>query len=149
MGFWMEIVTLVIPGFNDSDEELSRMAEFLAGISPDIPWHVTAFHSDYKMNDTDDTSVATLVRAAALGRNAGLRFVYAGNLPGMVGDLENTHCPGCNNLLIERHGYRIRRYEITPAGECSACRTKIPGRWADRFGGQIASTPFRPQARTA
>ncbi|MBI2819776.1 MAG: AmmeMemoRadiSam system radical SAM enzyme [Acidobacteria bacterium] len=147
MGFWMEIVTLVIPGFNDSDEELTRMAEFLAGVSPDIPWHVTAFHADYKMNTTDDTSVATLARAAAIGRQAGLRFVYAGNLPGMVGDLENTRCPGCQSLLIERSGYRIRRYRITPAGECPDCRTKIPGRWADRFGGQIASHPFLPHAQ--
>jgi pyruvate formate lyase activating enzyme len=151
MEFWLEIVTLIIPGFNDSDEELTRMAEFLAEVSRDIPWHVTAFHADYKMNDTDSTRPETLIRAAAIGKNAGLRFVYAGNLPGSVGDLENTRCPGCDGLLIERNGYRIRRYEITPTGECPACRSAIPGRWAARFGGQIASGPFlpRPQARFA
>ena len=90
MGFWLEVVTLVVPGFNDSDEELRSIAEFLAGISPDIPWHVTAFHKDYKMLDPEDTPPATLARAAALGRAAGLRYVYAGNLPGKTGNLEDT-----------------------------------------------------------
>jgi pyruvate formate lyase activating enzyme len=149
MGFWLEIVTLVIPGFNDSDEELTRMAEFLAGVSPDIPWHLTAFHADYKMNDTESTSAETLIRAAGIGKRSGLKFVYAGNLPGMVGDLENSHCPGCQSLLIERYGYRIRSYEITTAGECPSCRRKIPGRWADHFGGQIASRPFLPGVRVS
>src|SRR5213594_3836097 len=95
MGLWVEIVTLVIPGFNDSDDELRRLAEFLVSVSPDIPWHVTAFHKDYKMTDPENTSPATLLRAAAIGRRAGLRHVYAGNLPGHVGDLENTRCPDC------------------------------------------------------
>ena len=89
-GIWVEIVTLVIQGFNDSDEELTRLAEFLAGVSPDIPWHVTAFHKDYKMTDPDDTSPRTLRRAADIGKRAGLRFVYAGNLPGHVDELEST-----------------------------------------------------------
>ena len=82
MGFWLEIVTLVIHGFNDSDDELTRLAEFLVSVSADIPWHVTAFHKDYKMTDTDSTSAATLMRAATIGKKAGLRYVYAGNLPG-------------------------------------------------------------------
>jgi pyruvate formate lyase activating enzyme len=93
MGFWLEIVTLIIPGFNDSDDELTRMAEFLAGVSPDIPWHVTAFHKDYKMTNPDDTPPETLLRAARIGKSAGLRFVYAGNLPGRTEDWENTQCP--------------------------------------------------------
>src|SRR6202795_2478637 len=101
MDFWMEIVTLVIPGFNDSDDELTGLAEFLAGVSPDIPWHVTAFHKDYKMTDPENTSVETLFRAAEIGRKAGLRYVYAGNLPGRVGELENTRCHNCRTLLIE------------------------------------------------
>jgi pyruvate formate lyase activating enzyme len=147
MDFWLEIVTLIIPGFNDSDDELARMAEFVAEVSPDIPWHVTAFHADYKMNDTESTTAATLIRAAAIGKNAGLRFVYAGNLPGSVSDLENTHCPTCGGLLIERYGYRIRRYEIAPTGACPSCGSNIPGRWASRFSGQIASSPFIPRAR--
>lgn len=147
MGFWLEVVTLVIPGFNDSDAELAQMAEFLAGISPDIPWHVTAFHRDYKMTDPGDTPPETLFRASAIGRRAGLRFVYAGNLPGRVGDLENTRCPSCAALLIERLGYHIRNYRLTPDGCCPSCGAAIPGRWAARFEGQIATTPFLPGGR--
>jgi len=147
MGFWLEIVTLIIPGFNDSDEELTQIAEFLAGISPDIPWHVTAFHKDYKMTDPEDTKPETLARAAEIGRRAGLRFVYAGNLPGRVGDLENTYCPNCHALLIERYGYFIRGYHLTPEGRCPKCVTSIPGRWAARFEGQITSLPFSPGMR--
>ena len=95
MGLWLEIVTLLIPGFNDSDDELRRLTEFLAGISPDIPWHVTAFHGDYKMqNDVArDTNVDDLLRAAEIGRNSGLRYIYAGNLPGLVGRLGRHALP--------------------------------------------------------
>ena len=92
MGFWLEVVTLVVPGFNDSDDELQSIAGYLAGISRDIPWHVTAFHPDYRMSSTATTPRETLIRAAAVGRSAGLRYVYAGNLGG-IGDLENTVCP--------------------------------------------------------
>jgi pyruvate formate lyase activating enzyme len=118
MGFWLEIVTLAIPGFNDSDDELTRLAEFLASVSPDVPWHVTAFHKDYKMTDPDDTSPETLMRAAQIGRKAGLRYIYAGNLPGAVGDLENTRCPDCHELLVKRFGYLITDYRLTPDGRC-------------------------------
>jgi len=128
MGFWLEIVTLVIPGFNDSDEELRDIARFLASISREIPWHVTAFHKDYKMTDPDDTPVSTLVRAATIGKEEGLQFVYAGNLPGRVGDLENTYCPGCGSLLIERNGYTIRTYRLE-SDHCPDCRRAIPGVW--------------------
>src|SRR5690242_6142340 len=86
MGFWLEIVTLLIPGFNDSDDELRRLTEFVVSVSPDIPWHATAFHKDYKMTDPENTSAATLVRAAQIGKEAGLKFIYAGNLPGKVGE---------------------------------------------------------------
>ncbi|MBI3666253.1 MAG: AmmeMemoRadiSam system radical SAM enzyme [Acidobacteria bacterium] len=144
MGFWLEIVTLVVPGFNDSDEELGQMAEFLAGISPDIPWHVTAFHKDYKMTDPDDTPIETLVRAAGIGRRAGLRYVYAGNISGMVGNLENTCCASCGELLVARYGYRIRQYRITPEGACPTCRAPVPGRWAKSFRQQITDRPFFP-----
>jgi pyruvate formate lyase activating enzyme len=129
MGFWLEIVTLVIPEFNDSDEELRDMAQFLAKISPDIPWHVTAFHQDYKMTDPDNTSVAMLLRAAEIGKTEGLHFVYAGNLPSRVKNWENTECPGCNATLIERSGYRIRRNRITVSGTCPDCTRAIPGVW--------------------
>ena len=129
MGFWLEVVTLVVPGFNDSDQELGSIARFLAGISRDIPWHVTAFHQDYKMTGPENTPPSTLVRAAALGRDAGLRYVYAGNLPGRLGDLENTRCPGCGATLIERYGFRVLRNRIPAGGACPDCGMIIPGIW--------------------
>jgi pyruvate formate lyase activating enzyme len=144
MGFWVEIVTLVVPGFNDSDDELRRLAEFLVSVSPDIPWHVTAFHRDYKMTDPENTSADTLMRAAEIGKRAGLQYVYAGNLPGQVGDLENTRCPNCRALLIERYGYLILGYRLTPHGCCPSCGSNIPGRWAPSFQGQVTSRPFVP-----
>jgi pyruvate formate lyase activating enzyme len=142
MGFWLEIVTLLVPGFNDSDDELRRMAEFLSGISPDIPWHVTAFHKDYRMVDPDDTQPEDLLRAAAIGHAAGLRYVYAGNLPGCVGDLEDTACPNCGERLIERYGYLIRRYRLTSDGACPKCAAVIPGRWAAAFRPQKTAFPI-------
>ncbi|HUZ47058.1 MAG TPA: AmmeMemoRadiSam system radical SAM enzyme [Terriglobia bacterium] len=144
MGFWVEVVTLLIEGFNDSDDELKRLAAFLADVSPDIPWHVTAFHKNYKMTDPADTSPRTLRRAAEIGKAAGLRFVYAGNLPGQVGDLEDTSCPACGDLLIQRRGYHILKYRLSPQGTCPACHTAIPGRWAAEFDGQISSAPYHP-----
>jgi len=144
LGFWLEIVTLVVPGFNDSDDELRRLAEFLAGISPDIPWHVTAFHKDYKMTDPENTPAETLMRAAEIGKKAGLRYVYAGNMPGAVGQLEHTHCASCGELLICRYGYRIRSYQITPEGRCPSCQAPVPGRWAEGFRRQITDHPFLP-----
>ena len=147
MGFWVEIVTLVIPGFNDGEDELRQLAEFLVSVSAGIPWHVTAFHQDYKMTDPENTSPETLVRAAEIGRRAGLRYIYAGNLPGRVGDWENTYCPGCRKLLVERYGYQIRGYHLTPDGRCPACGVGIPGRWDSSFQGQIASHPHVPRGR--
>jgi pyruvate formate lyase activating enzyme len=129
MGFWVEIVTLVIPGFNDSDEELREAAKFLASISPNIPWHVTAFHKDYRMTDPDNTSPEILIRSAEIGYEAGLRFVYAGNLPGLVKNHENTYCPNCHKLLVERYGYKILDYFITPDGQCPSCASAIAGIW--------------------
>jgi AmmeMemoRadiSam system radical SAM enzyme len=129
LGLWVEIVTLTIPGFNDSNEELWDAARFIAGVSRDIPWHVTAFHQDYKMMDHDNTDVKTLLRAAEIGKEAGLRFVYAGNLPGRVGEYEDTFCPHCNQRLIQRSGYVIHAYDITAEGTCPKCNTKIPGLW--------------------
>ncbi|MBI4436115.1 MAG: AmmeMemoRadiSam system radical SAM enzyme [Candidatus Omnitrophica bacterium] len=129
MGFWVEIVTLTIPGFNDSDEELAQIAKFLVSVSPEIPWHVTAFHKDYKMQEPDNTNAKTLLRAAQIGEAAGLKFIYAGNLPGQVGKYENTYCPGCKTLLIERHGYTILKDLLTPTGVCPTCKRTIPGVW--------------------
>ncbi|HZJ23289.1 MAG TPA: AmmeMemoRadiSam system radical SAM enzyme, partial [Anaerolineales bacterium] len=129
MGLWVEIVTLTIPGFNDSNEELWDAARFIAGVSRDIPWHVTAFHKDYKMTDPDNTDSKILLRAAEIGREAGLRYVYAGNLPGQVGEYEDTFCVQCNQRLIHRSGYVIREYRITKDGTCPGCNTRIPGLW--------------------
>src|SRR5690242_18527907 len=129
MNFWVEIVTLLIPGFNDSRDEIERLTAFIASVSPDIPWHVTAFHGDYKMTEPENTTAETLLRAAEIGVAAGLRYVYAGNLPGKVGDLEDTHCPTCRRVLVERYGYLIRGYNLTPAGACPSCGTPVPGKW--------------------
>ena len=147
MGVWLEIVTLLIPAFNDSDDELRNLTAFLADVSPDIPWHVTAFHQDYKMTSPADTRPQDLLRAAAIGREAGLRYIYAGNLPGQVEDLEDTHCHHCGELLIQRYGYSIEKYKLTPQGDCPACHTPLPGRWSTTFDRQIASRPFLPRKR--
>ena len=141
--FWIEIVTLLVPGFNDSPDELARLTEFIADVSPDIPWHVTAYHRDYKMDEYRDTRAADLLRAAEVGSRAGLRYVYAGNLPGRVDSLENTHCPDCRTLLVERQGYRILRNALSSAGTCPGCSRVIPGIWKGkpRTGGRHCETP--------
>ena len=145
MGVWVEIVTLLIPGFNDAPEELEGLAAFLVSVSPDIPWHVTAFHKDYRMTDPENTTPEMLVRAAAIAQQNGIRYVYAGNVPGQVGSLENTYCHECRAVLIERHGYHVRRYRLTASGQCPECATTIPGRWATEFGGQITERPLLPR----
>ena len=127
-GMWTEIVTLVVPGFNDSDDELRAIAEFIASVSVDIPWHVTAFHEDYKMTDNPSTPVQTLLRASKIGKEAGLRYVYAGNVPGRVDSLEDTICPGCGSSVVERRGFHVLANRIEN-GACHSCRTQIPGRW--------------------
>ena len=134
-GFWLEIVTLIIPGFNDSSDELKAAAEFIAGVSPDIPWHLTAFHQDYKMRDPDNTPVETLLRAAETGRQAGLRFVYAGNLPGRVGNLEHTCCPTCSTVLIERYGFTVLSNRLV-RGACPTCGEALPGVWSELSDGE-------------
>jgi pyruvate formate lyase activating enzyme len=146
-GVWVEIVTLLIPGFNDSDGELRGLSGFLADVSPDIPWHVTAFHPDYKMTDVERTTASMLRRAAAIGHDAGLRFVYAGNLPGRVGDLEHTFCTGCRMRLVARYGYLIQEYAITPEGTCPRCATPLPGRWDRGFMGQQTAFPIRARLK--
>ena len=140
--------TLVVPKFNDSDEELTKIAEFLASVDVDIPWHVTAFHGDYKMTEPSNTTAQMLLDAAAIGREAGLRYVYAGNLPGAVDGLEDTRCASCGKTLVARYGYSIRGYHITPDGTCPSCAAAIPGRWSPRFDGQITSRPFVPGSRS-
>jgi pyruvate formate lyase activating enzyme len=131
MGFWLEIVTLVIPGFNDSREELRDLTQFIAGVSPDIPWHCTAFHPDYNMTETPRTAVNQLDLAYELGRDAGLRYIYPGNLPGMVGDREHTFCPACDAVLIRRHGFRVLENRMA-GSQCPNCATEMPGVWESR-----------------
>jgi pyruvate formate lyase activating enzyme len=128
MGIWVEIVTLVVPGFNDSEGELTAIARFIASVSTDIPWHITAFHQDYRMTGNDPTPVRALLRAAEIGSSAGLHFVYAGNLPGKVGRWENTFCPSCDELLVERSGFSILRNRVTDHS-CPKCHSAIPGIW--------------------
>lgn len=128
-GLWLEVVTLVVPGFNDSDGELRDIAQFIASVSRDIPWHVTAFHPDFRMTEPGPTSGRQLLRAAEIGVEAGLHFVYAGNLPGGVGEWETTFCPGCRTKLVERRGFRVSANRITSGGCCPKCRLSIPGIW--------------------
>ena len=147
-GVWVEIVTLLVPGFNDSDEELAELTRFIASVSPDIPWHVTAFHQDYKMTGPENTTPAMLLRAATIARRSGLRYVYAGNQPGRVGELEHTDCATCGERLIGRYGYFIQEYRLTPDGGCPRCHAKIPGIWSHTFEGQRTAFPFLPHDRT-
>ena len=129
LGFWLEIVTLVVPGLNDSKEELREIARFLAGISKDIPWHVTAFHPDYKMTDREGTQARKLLEGYEIGKGEGLHYVYAGNLPGRVGQTESTFCPGCGGCLIARVGYTILENRLRD-GICPDCDRRIPGVWS-------------------
>jgi pyruvate formate lyase activating enzyme len=124
LGVWVEVTTLVVPGLNDSDEELDSIAKFLAAVGPDVPWHVSQFYPAYKMLDTPVTPVARLRRAVEIGRAAGLRYIYEGNVPGEKG--ENTHCHKCAALLVERYGFHIRRNAIRDAA-CPQCHAKVAG----------------------
>ncbi|MBI4558826.1 MAG: AmmeMemoRadiSam system radical SAM enzyme [Candidatus Hydrogenedentes bacterium] len=130
MGFWVEIVTLVVPGFNDSEDELRGIAKFLVGVSCDIPWHVTAFHPDYKMTEPPRTQVSHLLRAYDIGKEAGLHYVYPGNLPGMVDQRENTNCPQCGTLLIRRYGFYVIENHMK-GSRCPRCAAVIPGVWEE------------------
>jgi len=130
MDFWVEIVTLVVPGFNDGDDELKQIAEFLAGVSTDIPWHVTAFRPEYKMTDPPRTPIDTLLRAYDLGKEAGLKYVYPGNSAGGVGERESTHCPDCGTLLIRRRGFYVQDNRMR-GNACPECGLAIPGVWED------------------
>jgi pyruvate formate lyase activating enzyme len=127
-GFWVEVVTLVVPGFNDSPQELRGIARFLASVSADIPWHVTAFHPNYRMNDPAATPGSTLAAAVTMGRDEGLNYVYAGNLPGQVDGAEDTICPHCKGVLVQRRGYTILATRLD-GSSCPDCHTPIPGVW--------------------
>lgn len=127
LGVWIEVTTLVIPGLNDSHEELTEIAQFVKGVGPEIPWHVSAFYPTYQMLDRPRTPAATLLKARDIGLEAGLRYVYTGNIPGQGG--ENTYCYSCGELLIERVGYTIKGF-ILGDGKCPKCQAAIDGVWA-------------------
>jgi pyruvate formate lyase activating enzyme len=125
LGIWLEVTTLVIPGWNDDADELRRLAGFIASeLGRDVPWHVSAFHPTYRMLDRPPTPAATLQRAAAIGREAGLRHVYVGNLPVEGG--EDTRCPHCGETVIRRQGFRLLTMEVRQ-GCCRACGGTIAG----------------------
>jgi len=129
LGFWVEVVTLLVPGLNDGEGEVRALARFLASVSPDLPWHVTAFHPDYRMTDRGATTASMLERAAGAGREAGLRYVYCGNRPGQVAGGEDTRCPSCGRTLVRREGFTVLEDLLTPAGGRCPCGEAIPGRW--------------------
>ena len=124
LGVWVEITTLVIPGWNDSDGELRDIARFIKNLSEDIPWHVSRFWPTYMMTDRPSTPLHTLIRAREIGLVEGLRYVYVGNIPGDNG--ENTTCPNCGKLIIERVGFAIKQQHMTHE-KCSHCQTPIAG----------------------
>jgi pyruvate formate lyase activating enzyme len=131
---WLEITTLLIPGKNDSDAELTAMCGWVAReLGSDVPLHFTAFHPDYKVTDIAATPRATLRRARAIAHGEGLHFVYTGNVRDPEGG--TTYCPGCRAALIERDGYDIRACEVTPEGRCPHCGTAVAGRFGVFDGG--------------
>ena len=124
---WVEVTTLLIPGLNDSDEELQAMAAWMAEVDPDMPWHVSAFHPDYQMQDVPRTAQHDLARAYEVGKQAGLHYVYVGNV--MDADRESTYCPQCKEKLIQRHWYSVREL-WRERGVCPKCGHAIAGVWS-------------------
>jgi pyruvate formate lyase activating enzyme len=120
---WVEVTTLVVPDLNDGEDELRDIARFLAGVDPDIPWHLSRFHPDFKYKEALPTPVETLRKAAGIGKKEGLRFVYIGNVPG---EGEDTICPDCGRILIRRHGFWTSENALKDS-HCPSCRKDIPG----------------------
>jgi pyruvate formate lyase activating enzyme len=123
LGIWIEITTLVVPGQNDSDEELAEIAAFISQVSPDIPWHISRFHPDHTYMESEPTPVETLRKAQAIGQKNGLRFIYIGNI---WGESEDTHCPFCSHPIIRRKGFDVRSIEINHSS-CAFCGRTIVG----------------------
>lgn len=124
LGVWMEITTLIIPGLNDDEEELRRIAAFIVSLGKETPWHISRFHPMYKQMDRSVTSLQILERARRIGLDSGLRYVYTGNVPGNAG--ENTFCYHCGRLLVERVGFRVLKNEIKDH-QCPRCESPIDG----------------------
>lgn len=127
-GIWVEIVTLVVPGMNDDEGEMREIAQWIRSLSPTIPWHVTAFHEDYKMHGMGNTPARMVLRAAETGLEEGLQYVYPGNISSMAGERQHTHCPSCSTVVIRRNGYHVIENSLLN-GTCPECRTAIPGLW--------------------
>ena len=131
-GIWVEITTLVVPGMNDSPQELRDIAQFISrDLSPSVPWHVSRFHGDYKMTSTPSTPIETLELACGVGGEAGLKYVYSGNVPGQAD--ESTRCPACGEMLISRMGFRVRANHMKD-GACYKCGQVIEGIWSRQQG---------------
>lgn len=130
LGIWTEVTTLIIPGINDSDGELHSIAEFLVAISPDLPWHISAFHPSYKMHDRPPTPARTLRHAWQIGRSVGLRYVYPGNIwdDPLLDGCADTRCPHCDGKVIVRNGYHVRTLWSEP-GICPHCGARLAGVW--------------------
>jgi pyruvate formate lyase activating enzyme len=126
LGIWLEVTTLLIPGLNDSKEELREISQFLANLDKDIPWHISRFHPTYRLTDIPSTPPESIQRARDLGYEAGLRYVYTGNLPGDEG--EKTFCHSCGELLIDRFGFTVTENRIRE-NLCPECGSEIPGVW--------------------
>ena len=124
LGVWVEITTLIIPELNDSEEELRELAQFIASLGKEVPWHISRFHPTYKMLDRSPTSVLILERARKIGLEAGLRYVYTGNVPGDPG--EDTFCSHCGQLLVDRLGFQILKYQIKEK-KCPKCGSPVDG----------------------
>ncbi len=124
LGVWLEVTTLIIPTYNDSEEFLRWVADFIRSVDPAIPWHVTQFYPTYKLLDQPRTPLGILRRARETGLEAGLKYVYEGNVPGEGG--ENTYCPSCGKLLIERYGFLLRDITLKN-GQCPGCNSIIDG----------------------
>ena len=124
-GIWTEVTTLVVPEMNDSADELKQIASFIASVSLDVPWHVSRFFPHNQWTQGAPTSDESLRRAVDAGRKAGLRYVYAGNVPGDLS--ESTFCPGCGKKVIERFGFNVSRMNLGPDGRCPSCSTLVAG----------------------
>jgi pyruvate formate lyase activating enzyme len=130
---WLEITTLLIPGHNDSDAELTALCRWIMQeLGPDVPLHFSAFHPDHKMSDVPATPPSTLIRARAIGLRHGLHYVYTGNVHNQDGD--TTFCPSCHAPLIVRDWYQINRYRLRADGHCPDCGTAVAGRFAAKAG---------------
>ena len=128
-GKWVETTTLLVPEFNDEPGELTELAEFLASLNPDMPWHVSAYHADYKRRGgTERTTPEALQKAVDIGRKAGLRYIYTGNMPGFP-EVGQTSCHNCGTAVVKRGGFKVSEMKIDANGNCPQCQNPIPGRW--------------------